>query len=348
MRKTILLLTALLITTFAIAQAPAISQQEQSIFTTEVYFDFGKDTIRIDADSILQQLVRFCIDKNRFYVKITAHTDDVGSNQNNMALSQRRGQSVKDYLSNFDVKADSIYVTVFGENQPVAENNTDEGRQQNRRATVEVIKIKKMIPLTGNIVDKETGEGVQADIIVRSKDARDSLKTDEKGHYETMVPLGEVIGVDVWAKGYFLETKMLKVTPTSTQDLTFPLPPVKEGEKVDIKNLFFVGNQAILLERSEPEMPKILKFMRINPEIKIEIAGHINRPNALPVTKDSWDYDLSVRRALLVYNFLLENGIDKERITYKGYGNWEMRYPRATSAVEQEANRRVEIRILEN
>ncbi len=77
-----------------------------------------------------------------------------------------------------------------------------------------------------------------------------------------------------------------------------------------------------------------------------KIAGHLNHPNSPRVARNSWNFDLSVRRALLVYNYLIERGIAEDRLSYNGYGNWEMRYPKATSAKETEANRRVEIRIL--
>lgn len=346
MRNNFLLTVALLSSFFLKAQeAPLLT--EQTIHTSEIYFDFGKDNIRADADSVLNELLVFCREQSSFYIKITAHTDAVGSDMNNLSLSQRRSAAVITFLEAGGITSDSLIVAVFGEKRPVAGNHTDEGRQKNRRATLEVIKIKKMIPLTGDIVDQETGRAVEADIVVRSKDSSDSLRTDEKGHFESLVPIGEVIGIDVWAKGYFLESQMMRVIPGKKVEVNVQLPPVKEGEKVDIKNLYFVGNQAILLKKSEPELPKILKFLQINDHIKIEIAGHINRPNEPPVSTQSWDYDLSRRRALLVYNFLIDHGISTDRLIYKAYGNWEMRFPLATSEKEQEANRRVEIRVLE-
>ena len=321
--------------------------EKHSIYSAEVYFDFGKDSIRSDADSIMNEVVQFCKKEPSVFIKITAHTDDVGSFENNFELSKRRAEAVKSFLDEKGIVADSLTIDVFGEKKPIASNNTDDGRQRNRRATIEVIKLKRMIPLEGDIVDKETGEGIEAEIIVRSKDSQDSIQTDKSGHFESMVPLGEVIGLDVWARGYFLESKMLKVTPEAIADLVIDLPQVNVGEMVDIDNLYFVGNEAILIKTSEPELPKILKFMQINDGIKIEIAGHVNRPNTPPVSKTSWDYGLSVRRALLVYNYLLENGISKDRISYQGYGNWEMRFPLSKSAKEQQENRRVEIRVLE-
>jgi len=327
--------------------AQAIVTEENSIFSTEIYFDFGKDIIRTDADSALNGVVQFCKKEAPIFIKITAHTDAIGSNENNFQLSERRAEAVQKYLSEKGIQADSLTVGLFGEKQPVASNNTDDGRQQNRRATIEVIQLRKMMPFTGKIIDKETGEGIEAEIVVRGKKYRDSTSSDATGQFESLAPLGEVIGIDVWARGYFLETEMFKANPDAVADLNIDLPPVRDGEKVDIDNLYFVGNEAILLKKSEPELPKILKFMQINDGIKIEIAGHINLPNQPDVATTTWHYDLSLRRALLVYNYLLENGIPEDRISYKGYGNWEMRFPKTRSEKEMKQNRRVEIRVLE-
>ncbi|MEM0991433.1 MAG: OmpA family protein, partial [Bacteroidota bacterium] len=115
---------------------------------------------------------------------------------------------------------------------------------------------------------------------------------------------------------------------------------------VDLKNFYFVGNQPILLKRSESELPKLLKFMQYNKDIIIEIAGHVNRPNEGPVSTQTFSYRLSVDRAKTVYDYLLANGIAINRMKYKGYGNWKMRYPNATNTEQQAANRRVEIKVL--
>ena len=343
--KNILLLLALITFAFNVF-CQNYTEEELAVFSTEVYFNFGKDNIRNDADSTLKEVINFCEKASPIFVRITAHTDNIGSNQDNLNLSQRRAESVQNYLSEKGIIADSLTVGVFGESEPVASNNTDEGRQQNRRATVEVIQLRKMMPFEGKIIDKETGEGIEAEIVIRGKNYRDSTNSDESGTFKSTAPLGEVIGIDVWAEGYFLETEMLKATPDAFSNLSIDLPPVKEGEVVDIKNLYFVGNEAILLKKSEPELPKILKFMQINKGLKIEIAGHINLPNQPDVGTNTWHYNLSVRRALLVYNFLLDNGIPEGRISYKGYGNWEMRFPRTRLEKEMSQNRRVEIRVL--
>jgi chemotaxis protein MotB len=61
----------------------------------------------------------------------------------------------------------------------------------------------------------------------------------------------------------------------------------------------------------------------------------------------SWEHKLSSARSKTVYKFLVENGIAKERLICKGYANWEMLFPLASSEEEMAANRRVEVRVLE-
>ncbi len=314
--------------------------------STEVYFDFGKFDIRDDANAALQNFVASLPDNAVLKIKITAHTDAVGNHESNLQLSQNRAAAVRDAFTALGL-SDSIFQTkVFGENYPVATNDTGDGRQRNRRATIEVFQLVRMIKINGKIVNPETGAGISGEVIVHSPSLRDTMQTDTSGAFEATLPIGENFGVDVFAPGYFFETQLLKAVVGEVPRLEIPLKPLKVGASIDIKNLYFVGNQDTLLKRSEPELPKLLKFMQLNPFISIEIAGHINLPNQAPVSEDSWNYDLSVRRAKRIHNYLLEHGIEQIRMTYKGYGNWQMRYPKARDETQQALNRRVEIKVV--
>ena len=328
-------------------QTTKIVEKEQLIRSEEVYFDFGKYDIRADADSTLLGVLNFCVEKQKLTLNITAHTDAIGSNTNNLTLSQNRANAVKDYLVNGGLVVDSIATSVFGEEKPVAENNSETGRQRNRRASIDIYQTMKLFSLEGTITDKETGKGIETDVFIKSKNLRDSIRTDTTGKWSSLVPLGAVVGLEVYAKGYFLESKMMKVIPSQIPDLNVRLAPVRVGEIVDIDNLYFEGNKAVLVPSSKPELPKILRFMQVNYCAKIEIAGHVNFPNRPPVTEQTFEYQLSVRRAKLVHDFLITNGIAEDRVTFKGYGNWEMRYPEARTQAHQAQNRRVEIRVLE-
>jgi len=324
-----------------------IVDSTQLVFSDKVLFDFGQYTLTPTADSTITKIVAQLNPLKNFEIRVTAHTDAIGSNQNNQILSQNRANAVQEVFVKNGINSELIDTKIFGEEKPETNNDTEIGRQLNRRATIEVFKKIKLIPFQGQIKDEQTGVGIHSKVVIRTKEKRDSLETDATGNFKTLLPLGAVTGIDVYAKDYFFETKMFKVKPNSQKEIAFPLKKVAVGEKVDIKNLFFVGNKAILLKRSFPELPKLLKFMELNDSIKIEIAGHINRPHYPPVDKRSWDFKLSVQRAKMVYDYLLENDIPADRISYKGYGNFHMRYPKARSEKQQAENRRVEVRIVE-
>lgn len=311
-----------------------------------IYFDFAKHELRPEADSILQKAAAAFEQSTPLKIHLTAHTDAIGNDQNNQTLSRERAESVRLGLLHLGIPDSALIIETFGEHQPVAANSDDSGRQLNRRVTIDIYKTQRMRYVEGQIKDEESGEGILADVILHGKQFRDSLQTDSIGRFRHPVPDQEVIGVDVYARDHFFQSKLFKAANSVMLDIV--LPPAKKGAAADINNLYFKGNQAVLLPRSEPELPKVLRFMEVNPNLKIEIAGHINHPNSPPVARDSWNWQLSINRAKLVYDYLLQNNIDSSRIEYAGYGNTQMRYPYARSEREQALNRRVEIRVLEN
>lgn len=341
------ILSALLVAllgTMGLCQSTSTAQVAAK--SAEVYFDFGKHDLRPEADSLLAQVLAFTKGKDNFTIRITAHTDSIGSLSNNEALSNRRAQSVKDFLIKNGIEAERISFAFFGEKKPVTNNASEEGRQRNRRATVEVLLALPMVTIEGTVTDEKTGQPLVADVIFRTKEGSDSIRTDADGRFKTTVVSGTVVGIDAFAKCHFMRSEMVKATP-KMKPVAMPLKPANAGAILDLDNLYFVGNQAVLLETSKPELPKILRFMQSNPAMKIEIAGHVNRPNTPPIGMETWDFKLSQDRAKVVYNFLLENGITSDRISWKGYGNHEMRFPRATTEEQQALNRRVELRVLE-
>ncbi len=95
-------------------------------------FDLGKATIRSTSFASLNKVAALLIEKN-FSLKLAGHTDNTGSMQNNMRLSKERAESVKAYLVSKGANASRIEATGYGPSQPIAPNNTNEGRQKNRR-----------------------------------------------------------------------------------------------------------------------------------------------------------------------------------------------------------------------
>ena len=328
----------------ALSQTPFDSLR--LLATAEVYFDFAKANIRPDADSTLRVLYQKLPIDQQFRIHIAAHTDAIGSDAANMVLSERRANAVQQALEALGLPASSFESAAFAARQPATDNLTEANRQRNRRATIEVYQWLRLVTINGRIMGPATGGGVVGEVIIRAPVLQDTIQTDTSGFFAANLPPGTLFEVDVFAPGYFFETQTLTAEVGQVPKLEIPLKAVTPGASIDLKNFYFVGNEAILLPESEPELPKLLKFIQLNPFIQIEIAGHINLPNQPGVPVESWNYDLSVRRAKRVYDYLIEQGIDPIRLSYKGYGNWQMRFPTARSEAEQALNRRVEIKVL--
>ncbi len=341
----------------------SVEMLPEVLASEEVYFDFGKHELRADDVAKLESIIAQLKDNEYVKIRITAHTDAIGSDGNNQVLSERRGETVKTFLITKGIPDSLMQVGVYGEHAPVADNDTDDGRQRNRRATVEVVKFtpkkttaapKNNVPMglvEGTVIDKANGKPIQATVIIRSKTFRDSVATDSTGYFSKKVPVNTVVGVDVFAPGYFFETQMMKVSPgIKLPSLDFQLPKAVAGEVAQIRDLFFVGNKAVLLKKSEPILPKVLLFMQINDTLKIEIGGHVNFPYHHLAYKNKAgknEQTLSDNRAKLVYDYLIQHGISPSRLSWKGYSNTQMKFPYATKEVKMAENRRVEIRVLE-
>jgi OOP family OmpA-OmpF porin len=99
----------------------------------KVLFDFDKSELRPESITELERVVKFMNDVPFATAKIDGHTDSVGSDAYNLALSDRRAKAVFDYLSSRGVDPSRLKSQGFGESNPIAPNDTAEGRQLNRR-----------------------------------------------------------------------------------------------------------------------------------------------------------------------------------------------------------------------
>lgn len=116
----------------------------------------------------------------------------------------------------------------------------------------------------------------------------------------------------------------------------------KAGEKLKIENLNFQFNTFAIVNDSRGKLFELLIVMQQNPTLKIEIQGHIC---CNPSNKGK----LSEERAKAIKNFLVGQGIDSKRVSFKGFGSTEPIYPLPEKNEEERAaNRRVEILIVEN
>ncbi len=108
------------------------------IVLKNIFFDFDKATLRLESTLELERLMKFLTDIPIMKIEIAGHTDSKGADDYNMKLSQNRAQSVVDYLSSHGIDKGRLTAKGYGETKSIAGNETDEGRQLNRRTEFEI------------------------------------------------------------------------------------------------------------------------------------------------------------------------------------------------------------------
>jgi OOP family OmpA-OmpF porin len=105
-----------------------------------VFFDFDKYNLRPESYVELDRVVKFLNDYPNIEIEMSAHTDSRGSDQYNFTLSDNRARSVMEYILSKGIAPKRIISQGYGETKPVATNDTDDGRQLNRRVEFKILK----------------------------------------------------------------------------------------------------------------------------------------------------------------------------------------------------------------
>ena len=124
---------------------------------------------------------------------------------------------------------------------------------------------------------------------------------------------------------------------------------LKKGERTTLEGLSFEPGRHYLLPQSRPVLESLLETLLKSEDLKIEIQGHICCKGD---SEDGFDLDsnnnkLSENRAKVVYDFLIKNGIEANRLNFVGFGHTQPKVFPELSADDEQANRRVEIKVLE-
>ncbi len=212
-------------------------------------------------------------------IQIKGYCDDVGTAEHSDSLSQERAENMKYYLSKLGVVED--------------------------------------------LVERSAGMGEIA------LDPESPKSIEEQRSFNRRVDI-EITYVKVQPQ---VERKVLRTAskPKTLNLATKPNEPfiadsAQVGDIIRLKNILFVGGLDIFLEESYDELHELLMFMRKNETVEIRILGHVCCTAKSTPKSDEYDRkqellgrtELSKLRAIAVYNFLLEYGIDEDRLSYKG------------------------------
>lgn len=111
----------------------------KKIVLKNIFFETAKYDLKNRSKVELNKLIQFLKDNPGLQIKVIGHTDNVGSEASNMALSKSRAQSVSEYITTNGIESSRIVSEGFGANKPIADNSTGEGRAKNRRTEFEII-----------------------------------------------------------------------------------------------------------------------------------------------------------------------------------------------------------------
>lgn len=174
-----------------------------------------------------------------------------------------------------------------------------------------------------------------------------TLITDERGKVSLEVDRFEKYWTFASKKGYIDDEARFQTESKSGKEisLTLELPKIKLGSKFKLENIFYDYNKATLREESREALDKLADFILSN-EIKIELSSHTDARGS-----DSYNKNLSQRRAQSCVDYLIEKGVSKSKIIAKGYGESKLvnhcKNGVKCSEDEHQENRRTEVKILE-
>lgn len=217
------------------------------------------------------------------------------------------------------------------------------------------LKIKKKTPKTktqnafiiGKVID-DVGNPIKADVeVVDYMTGTVIQKISSKsssGDFNITLPAGRSYDIAVSKFGYSFQTINITIPDTvgfekNLRDIT--LQKVEAGKKMVLNNIFFDVNQATLRKESYAELGRALKLMNDISSLDIEISGHTDNVGSSKSNKE-----LSEQRAKAVMDYLIENGANKDRLKYKGYGSSQPVASNKTEAGRQ-MNRRTEFKVLQ-
>jgi OmpA-OmpF porin, OOP family len=111
----------------------------RSFTLRDVYFDVGKASLRPGSFAALGELLEYLQYKDDIKIEIAGHTDNIGKDDDNLELSRQRAETIRNYLIKKGIYPGRLVAKGYGASVPVADNDTEEGRQLNRRTEIRIL-----------------------------------------------------------------------------------------------------------------------------------------------------------------------------------------------------------------
>ncbi|MGB0429378.1 MAG: OmpA family protein [Bacteroidia bacterium] len=315
----------------------------------KVYFDTSDFSLHEKYYQTLKEIAKIIKSKPGILFEVSGHTDTLGTKKYNYLLSVKRAEVVKDYLLTLGVSEKNLHIVGKGETEAMAYLGRYRPRACRR------VEFKQILKVSGRLVDAKSGRAIKGKVLLNiphkpMKNQEFITKSD--GRFEFITAFRKKYYFFGFADGYLsaVDSIMAKMKEpgSSNVDITVRMTEAVITERMNFGEIYFYEGNHKVMPQSQESIQKIIDLMNNNPTIFIEIRGHVTQPGREKLPKHVIDdgYKLSFARAEAVYNELVKKGVSPARIKYRGMGSEEMEFPNASTAAENEANRRVEIVIL--
>jgi outer membrane protein OmpA-like peptidoglycan-associated protein len=187
------------------------------------------------------------------------------------------------------------------------------------------------------IRDAYTNEPITANITITGTKEFTGLYNASDIYFSVLSICKILIKCD--AQGYFFVDEEFTLKQSTSDEIFIYLKRIEKGQSLQINEIQFKPGTSEFLPTAFPKLKRLKDFLASNSEMEIEIQGHVFSTDDNGFASQS----MSEARAKKVMYFLIENGIDKKRMTAVGYGNTRPKFAKPKLASEEQANRRVEI-----
>ncbi|WP_225000193.1 OmpA family protein [Cesiribacter sp. SM1] len=204
-----------------------------------------------------------------------------------------------------------------------------------------------LVFISGRIINAKDSTPVVAKIRFRKLPHGDDVGvsvSNKTGTYQMPVLNERSYGFEVIAEGYIPLRQQVDIYDFNRDQLVqkdFLMEPVRVGQIMEFDNFLFDQSEAILLPESYPTLDKLVDLMMDNPTLVIQLEGHTDFRGPVGANRR-----LSAERVEVIQNYLVNKGIQKDRVKTKAFGGSQPLSKEDTAEARQ-LNRRVEIRILQ-
>jgi len=191
--------------------------------------------------------------------------------------------------------------------------------------------------------DKTTGLPIKGKVLIDNSKRINGLYNGSDFLFS--IKNRETLKLSIDVVGYFFQDKEIAVDETKDHEVILWLEPAELDKRIELQGIQFKVGSSEFVKGSEEKLIRLKDFLLLNSSIHIEIEGHVYESG------DSGSIAgkrMSTARAKSVMRYLIDSGVSKNRLSAKGYGNEFMIYPEPKFDWQEQANRRVEIRIIKN